>query len=240
MSVIATAVKHLIAAGVSGDDLVCAIAEMEAAALPPAESKEERRKRISRETSARHRASRNVTKRHQEQADNGDAECHETSLGDARTSPPRAHVRDKPLDIIPLEFPPSSPSAREVDWQARLEEAKAAAGPMLGANPGLLVWRELKALVEQGCEWGEVLDAIRVVAQRQAQRRKPITSWTWVKDDALAFRDRRLAGFAEPNITPIRPGQGPPQSITDRLADENRRYRELLTAELDRRNGRAN
>ena len=34
MSVIATALKHLIAAGVSGDDLVRAVAEMEAAAAP--------------------------------------------------------------------------------------------------------------------------------------------------------------------------------------------------------------
>lgn len=49
MSVIATAVKHLIAAGVSGDDLVRAIAEMEAAQSAPFDVVAEKRRAYDRE-----------------------------------------------------------------------------------------------------------------------------------------------------------------------------------------------
>jgi len=48
MSVIATALKHLIAAGVSGDDLVRAVAEMEAAAAPQAPTRTARQERNRR------------------------------------------------------------------------------------------------------------------------------------------------------------------------------------------------
>lgn len=62
MSIIATALKHLIAAGVSGDDLVRAVAEMEAAlpASQPARSKGALRTERWRDNQ-RHKASQNVT-----------------------------------------------------------------------------------------------------------------------------------------------------------------------------------
>ncbi|WP_257541068.1 hypothetical protein [Sphingobium sp. CFD-1] len=49
MSIIATAVKHLIAAGVSGDELVRAIAEMEAAQPVPVDPVAEKRRAYDRE-----------------------------------------------------------------------------------------------------------------------------------------------------------------------------------------------
>lgn len=58
MSVIATALKHLIAAGVSGDDLVRAVADMEAAAAPqtPARTaRQERNRRYYERTKASER-----------------------------------------------------------------------------------------------------------------------------------------------------------------------------------------
>lgn len=61
MSIIATAVKHLLAAGVTGDALVQAIADMEAnapAAVPAGPSKGALRTRLYRE---RHKASQSVT-----------------------------------------------------------------------------------------------------------------------------------------------------------------------------------
>ena len=49
MSIIATALKHLIAAGVSGDDLVRAVAEMEAALPPQVDAVAEKRRAYDRE-----------------------------------------------------------------------------------------------------------------------------------------------------------------------------------------------
>jgi hypothetical protein len=56
MSLIATAVKHLLAAGVSGDDLVRAIAEMEASAPSGKDAVAERRRQWDRERKRAERA----------------------------------------------------------------------------------------------------------------------------------------------------------------------------------------
>lgn len=107
-----------------------------------------------------------------------------------------------------------SPSARvipfdQTEWGERFEEAKEVAGDAADlTRPAMLHCRDLRALVEpssgEPCEWGEVLDAIRVVAARQRTRGKPITTWKWVEQDALALRDRRLAGLRDPQVQPMR------------------------------------
>lgn len=62
MSVIATAVKHLLAAGVTGDALVAAIAEMEASApAAPADAAAEKRRAWDRERRRAERAAAKVT-----------------------------------------------------------------------------------------------------------------------------------------------------------------------------------
>lgn len=103
----------------------------------------------------------------------------------------------------------SSPSERDApfdktEWGERFEQAKEAAGDAADlTRPAMLHCRDLRALVEpltgEPCEWGEVLDAIRMVAARQRTRGKQITTWAWVREDALALRDKRLAGNPEPS-----------------------------------------
>lgn len=78
MSVIATALKHLIAAGVSGDDLVRAVAEMEAVALAQlaAERPVEDTRSVSARRQARYRerlAERNAERNEASQSVTGDA-----------------------------------------------------------------------------------------------------------------------------------------------------------------------
>jgi hypothetical protein len=60
MSIIATALKHLIAAGVSGDDLVRAVAEMEAAAPAPVDQAAEKRRAYDRERKRAAKAKRST------------------------------------------------------------------------------------------------------------------------------------------------------------------------------------
>jgi hypothetical protein len=105
--------------------------------------------------------------------------------------------------------------AGEPDWDARLEEATRIAGSALDLTQAALwTYRDLRALCEprsgEPCEWDEVLDAIRFrsakVSGRAAQK---IRSWTWVKDQALAYRDRRLAGLRAPEAV----ATGPPNSF---------------------------
>jgi hypothetical protein len=92
---------------------------------------------------------------------------------------------------------PTTINAGDPDWGVRLAEAQAAAGDgMDRTSTGLMHARDLRALCEPStgdpCEWGEVLDAVRMCAARAKSRGKPLRSWSWVKDDALALRDKRL------------------------------------------------
>jgi len=105
----------------------------------------------------------------------------------------------------PLEEPveASSPRTREAVWSERLDEAKAAGGDGLNLTiPALHTYRDLIGLCEpssgEPCSWDEVLDAIRLEAAKARTRGKPIKSWLWVHESAIAMRDRRLAGLPQP------------------------------------------
>lgn len=121
--------------------------------------------------------------------------------------------------------------AGEPDWTSRLEEAKEAGGEALDlTSPSLHTFRDLKAFCEpatgEPCEWGEVLDAIRFRSAKWRAKGGPkIRSWTWVKDQAEAYRDRRLAGLRAPEAV----AQAPP-SFADQqaaqLAEARRRVLE--------------
>lgn len=117
----------------------------------------------------------------------------------------------------------SAPDVREM-----LEQAKAAAGD--GADltrPAMHHAADLRALVEpksgEPCTWAEVLDAIAMTAMRQKAKGKPIPSWSWVREDALALRDKRLnaANPMPAEVIPMRATGPPGGNITDRIASEN-------------------
>jgi hypothetical protein len=96
---------------------------------------------------------------------------------------------------------------RDAMWSLRLAEAHVAGGEGLDLTvPGMHVVRDLRWLCEppsgEPCTWDEVLDAIRIAAKRAAQRGKPVRSWTWIREDAIAIRDRRLnANLPDPKVT---------------------------------------
>jgi len=76
------------------------------------------------------------------------------------------------LDIIPPSTNVDVPPSGAKEWGERFEQAKEAAGDAADlTRPAMLHCRDLRALVEpssgEPCEWGEVLDAIRMVAARQ-------------------------------------------------------------------------
>lgn len=82
-------------------------------------------------------------------------------------------------------------------WMGRLEQAREEAGDVLDTtSTGTMHARDLRALCEpssgEPCDWEEVIDAVRLCAARQRQRGKPLRTFAWVKDDALALRDKRL------------------------------------------------
>lgn len=127
------------------------------------------------------------------------------------------------------------------DWKKMLEEATQAADGMADlTRPAMHHFADLRALVEpkagEPCEWSEVIDAIRLVAIKQRQRDKPIQSWTWVRDDALALRDKRLnAVNPAPNVVPI---SGPrTNSLTDQIGADQIEARRRAFAEMDAENG---
>lgn len=94
-------------------------------------------------------------------------------------------------------FEPSPNQTDAIDWRARVDEATEAGGDALDrTSTGLMHAKDLRALCEpasgEPCQWDEVLDAIRMCAARAKTRGKPIRSWSWVREDALALRDKRL------------------------------------------------
>lgn len=127
------------------------------------------------------------------------------------------------------------------DWDLRLEEAKTAGGDALDLTQAALwTYRDLRTLCEprsgEPCEWDEVLDAIRFRAAKVGQGGQKIRSWTWVKDQALAYRDRRMAGLRAPEAV----ATGPPNSISAQIAADNAQARRLAFEMLDAQDGPKN
>jgi predicted transcriptional regulator len=113
------------------------------------------------------------------------------------------------------------------DWARMLAEATAAAGDQLDrTSPGVAHAAELRALVEpnigEPCLWSEVLDAIAMVRTRSERTRKPIRSWSWIRDDAIKLRDIRLGAAMPGVVVPMVPsGAGPPSlSLPARIGAE--------------------
>lgn len=195
MSVIATALKHLIAAGVSGDDLVRAIAEIEAAAQPVADAQADRRRAKDRER-----------KRLRKSAESAEtAEDAETpSLPPSPQTPqPPTHPRDETtrareglaasvvigLPVVDGDWPEGD-ARRHADLLAqeasthRLDPAKTEG--LLLTSARLAAWRSA------GASWQhDVVPTVTALARRSGRR---ITSWKFF-DDAIAqsIADNRAA-----------------------------------------------
>lgn len=118
------------------------------------------------------------------------------------------------------DTPAASARASDVDWKSRLEEAKRTAGDGVDLTSGAVHhYADLRQLCEpqvgEPCTWDEVLAAIGAEAAKAILKRRPIRSWTWVKEPAIRLRDRRLQGL--PDVSAVEPrGQGPPQSWSER------------------------
>jgi hypothetical protein len=135
--------------------------------------------------------------------------------------------RDEGLVEEPVGSSAASPDrADAAEWKLRLEEAKLVGGEGLNLTiPAMHSHRDLKALVEptsgEPCTWLEVVDAIRIEAAKAKTRGRPIRSWTWVHETALAMRDRRLAGLPAPTapveLSRVRPSA--PSGAERRKAD---------------------
>lgn len=151
-------------------------------------------------------------------------------LGDTRAFPEPKSEPD------PRGLEPSSSKAGVPEWKEMLAQAVEAAGDMadLTAIP-MQHAADLRAIVEpnsgEPCTWDEVLTAIGLLAARQRQRGKPIKSWAWVRDDALALRDKRLnAVNPAPNVVPIGAGR---TSFAEQLGLDQAEARRLAFAKLD-------
>lgn len=212
MSGISSAVvRELMAAGIVGDALLSALERIEdAARREPSETPEERKKRVSRETSQRYRASRNVTNASPDVTEEDVTKRHQTSRGDTAMSPLARVVDINPSTEITGIISSISKTRECPDWKTMLVEARQAAGDVGDfTRPAMLHAGDLRRLVEplsgEPCEWSEVLDAIRMTCARQAARGKQLTTWAWVRDDAIALRDKRLtAHMPSPKVVEIR------------------------------------
>ncbi len=147
---------------------------------------------------------------------------------------PVAPLEKTRLDQTRVE--PSSSKAGVPEWKEMLAQAVEAAGDMadMTAIP-MQHAADLRAIVEpnsgEPCTWDEVLTAIGLLAARQRQRGKPIKSWAWVRDDALALRDKRLnAVNPAPNVVPIGAGR---TSFAEQLGLDQAEARRLAFAKLD-------
>lgn len=135
-----------------------------------------------------------------------------------------ASSQPQPRQIQKQITEPTTSNAREADWKTMLAEAAEAAGDMADlTRPAMHHVADLRALVEpssgEPCTWGEVLDAIRMTAMRQRQKGKQIPSWSWVRSDALALRDKRL-NAVNPEAAEVIPfrATGPPNDFAAQQA----------------------
>ena len=221
MSLIATALKHMLAAGLPHDQIVAAVAEMEAN-IPRQETADERRRRVSRESSRRLRAkggdgnaSPNVTKRHAEPVTRGDENT--SPVTDLRHQTSRPHARVE--DINPTKVLTGISLSLE-----RVRECAGDAIASMATHPGIANLAPLTSLLtaDPPCEPDEVYGAVSAAAAWHRQRggAGSMTGWTVARKIALENRDRRLAG------APVneRPHHNPTNAADRRRADtESRR-----------------
>lgn len=174
---------------------------------------------------------------------------HRNSTGIPPESDALAHVRDKPLTSVLTGLAAAEEKAREDDWPEGSSKDHAAKLIEICATSRLDMARESGLVLSMaaihrwkvaGASWE--FDVLPVVQTLSGKAKRPIKSWSYFDGavgDSIAANRLALTIPEAANVTPIRPGTGPP-SITDRIADENRQVRERLAAELELRSGQTN
>jgi len=184
MSIIASAVKHMLAAGMPHDAIVAAVEEMEAQIV---DVQAERRRAKDRE--------RKRLRNSAESAEKVSPLC-----------PPNKDTPTPP-EINPPYIPPSKQHdlGRADDVSARMPELYAAAGVTDETKPpGLLAFSEPIRWVVAGCDIDlDIIPALRSIAARG----RTVRSWAYCSDAVFEARDRRLA--PAPAVQ-SRPGTSPP------------------------------
>lgn len=213
MSVIAAALRELMAFGVEGDALVSAIERIELAAQKrdTGDAKSAANARYYQARKAR-KETESVTETTELQPAESVTETTENAL---IQSPPRARVRD------------NNPTKVITGISLSLERVRECAGDALDSmatHPGIANLAPLTGLltIDPPCEPDEVYGAVSAAAAWHRQRggAGSMTGWTVARKIALENRDRRLAG------APVneRPHHNPTNAADRRRADtESRR-----------------
>lgn len=119
--------------------------------------------------------------------------------------------------------------ADKPDWRSRMTEAHEILDqPGSHAQGGLAHSAELARLCRAGCDWElDVVPAIQKLAANFKRRGATLRSWGLIAEDALAFRDRRAAGFpATPTVSGrvvTFPRRETAQEREDRIIEELKR-----------------
>lgn len=121
-----------------------------------------------------------------------------SNLVEAKTNQPEPEPEPEPVREDKTDAADRRASADV--WQERLKQVSEAAGDALNRTVGATHHiADLRALVEpatgEPCSWDDVMAAVVIVAASCRRSGKQIRSWTWLRDDAVALRDRRLAGL---------------------------------------------
>lgn len=112
---------------------------------------------------------------------------------------------------IPKELVVAVARPAAVISKAMIEEAQTRAGKAANLTSGHLHHGAvLRQLLDGGCEWQDVLDAIDALAASMNARGKQFHSWAIISEPAQANRDRRLAGLPAPS-KPSEQTNGRPQ-----------------------------
>lgn len=116
--------------------------------------------------------------------------------------------------------------ARATITKAMIEEAQARAGDAINLTSGdVHHGGVLRQLIEGGCEWQDILDAIDALSASMKAKGKRFHSWVIIRDRAVQNRDRRLAGLPdpqEPTAPAHRYASESPSAVVQRLAKEGR------------------
>lgn len=229
----------LIASGLTVQQIAL-MAELQSAAAveavrAPAETPEERKKRVSRETSQRHRASLRVTDASPEVRAQDVTARHQTSPNVTPVSPPHVRVLDNNLTKV------LTGSDVDVDVEARAGDtddwpkvknladylAEQIESPWLdphktlalaGSGNLILAWKRA------GASWEH--DVLPVIGAICRSRKSPVGSWSYFDKPIL----QSVADSRKALALPEARSTGPPSgitSLTDRIADEHARARKI-------------
>lgn len=124
-------------------------------------------------------------------------EMHPTGAGDAPLPVQEMHPNQS---LEPILEPVVAEVARASVSKAMILEAQSRAGDAINLTSGNVHHGGvLRQLLDAGCEWQDILDAIDAIAASLRSRGKQFHSWAIIRDTALDMRNRRTNPPPEPN-----------------------------------------